>query len=250
MEAQQHVDDQSHYEISLTASQAFLAFVLLLLSLAASFAFGLMIGRGQADDRLVVRREPAIVTEGSVVASGKKPQEGRIVELGVENNDFTPATDSSVTTTGGDAPTVVEETATSIEAAAPAAMTAPADASVAAAPAPEAAKPQAAAPAKSEPATAKPFPAPQVKLPANVPAVPAKGGPVYAQLLSTGDQKRAEALAAKLIDGGFPAAYVERGTNDKGTVYRVRVRFPGEAEARAAEPRLKAYSPDVWIDRN
>ena len=40
-------DDQSHYEVSLTAGQAFLAFVLLLLSLAASFAFGLMIGRGQ-----------------------------------------------------------------------------------------------------------------------------------------------------------------------------------------------------------
>src|SRR5256886_16248909 len=40
-------DDQSHYEISLTAGQAFVAFVLLLLSLAASFAFGLMISRAQ-----------------------------------------------------------------------------------------------------------------------------------------------------------------------------------------------------------
>src|SRR5213075_2251822 len=49
-------DDQSHYEISLTAGQAFVAFVLLLLSLAASFAFGLMIGKGQADERLVVHR--------------------------------------------------------------------------------------------------------------------------------------------------------------------------------------------------
>ncbi|HEX9309168.1 MAG TPA: hypothetical protein VF887_00015, partial [Gemmatimonadaceae bacterium] len=48
-------DDQSHYEISLTAGQAFVAFVLLLLSLAASFAFGLLIGRGQTDDHLAIR---------------------------------------------------------------------------------------------------------------------------------------------------------------------------------------------------
>src|SRR6478736_3051572 len=73
-------DDQSHYEVSLTAGQAFLAFVLLLLSLAASFAFGLMIGRGQADERLVVKKEPAVVTEASVVP---KKNAGKIVELGV-----------------------------------------------------------------------------------------------------------------------------------------------------------------------
>ena len=38
------IDDQSHYEVSLTAGQAFVAFVLLLLSLAAAFAFGLFQG--------------------------------------------------------------------------------------------------------------------------------------------------------------------------------------------------------------
>ena len=48
---------------------AFVAFVLLLLSLAATFAFGLMIGRGQADERLVVRKEPAVINEGSVLAA-------------------------------------------------------------------------------------------------------------------------------------------------------------------------------------
>jgi hypothetical protein len=63
MEEHHAVDDQSHYEISLTAGQAFVAFVLLLLSLAASFAFGLMIGKGQADERLVVRKETPVVTE-------------------------------------------------------------------------------------------------------------------------------------------------------------------------------------------
>ena len=54
-------DDQSHYEISLTAGQAFLAFVLLLLSLAASFAFGLIVGRGQGDDRVAVHPEGSTV---------------------------------------------------------------------------------------------------------------------------------------------------------------------------------------------
>ncbi|HEX2061799.1 MAG TPA: hypothetical protein VHK90_13755, partial [Thermoanaerobaculia bacterium] len=74
------VDDQSHYEISLTAGQAFVAFVLLLLSLAAAFAFGLMLGRGQADERLVVRKETPVVTEASVIPTKGKPA-GEIVEL-------------------------------------------------------------------------------------------------------------------------------------------------------------------------
>src|SRR6187455_3187014 len=84
MEEQHHTDDQSHYEISLTAGQAFIAFVLLLLSLAASFAFGLMIGKGNADERLVVRKEGPVVTEASMTPK----KQGRIVELGVENEDF------------------------------------------------------------------------------------------------------------------------------------------------------------------
>src|SRR5258708_19316341 len=75
-------DDQSHYEISLTAGQAFLAFVLLLLSLAASFAFGLMIGKGQADERLVVRKEPAVIQEGAASGS-KKSSHGRLLGLGL-----------------------------------------------------------------------------------------------------------------------------------------------------------------------
>jgi hypothetical protein len=234
MEAQHMTDDQSHYEISLTASQAFLAFVLLLLSLGASFAFGLMIGRGQADERLVVRREPAVVTEGSVVASAKKPT-GRIVELGVENTDFqanetAPVTDSAV------APMLVEESTPSTEAPAPVTDTlSPVVTEAAPAPKPVA--------ARVEPAAAKPQSA-------VAPPAVAKGAPVYAQLLGTSDQKRAEAMAAKLIDGGFTTAFVERASNDKGPVYKVRVRFNNEADARAAEAKLKTYSADVWIDRN
>src|SRR5256714_14703909 len=81
-------DDQSHYEISLTAGQAFIAFVLLLLSLAASFAFGLMIGKGQADERLVVRKEPAVINEANVIPS--KKSEGKLVELGINNDDSKP----------------------------------------------------------------------------------------------------------------------------------------------------------------
>ena len=70
-------DDSSHYEISLTSGQAFVAFILLMLSLAASFAFGILIGRGNADERLIVRQEPQVVSESSGAGS-----EGRIAELG------------------------------------------------------------------------------------------------------------------------------------------------------------------------
>src|SRR3954452_14358302 len=91
------IDDQSHYEVSLTAGQAYVAFVLLLSSLAASFAFGLMIGKGQGDERLVVRKEPAVVTEGN--ALGAKKNEGKIVELGVSSDDFKQSTTAGAKTT-------------------------------------------------------------------------------------------------------------------------------------------------------
>jgi cell division protein FtsN len=229
-------DDQSHYEISLTAGQAFVAFVLLLLSLAASFAFGLMIGKGQADERLVVRKEPAVINEASALP---KKDSGNIVELGVEDDDFQQkaATDTA-------APAVVDDAASSSEAPvtteAPATIVeeAPTDAPAAATPAPT-------------PAVATPAPAPApVHAATSKPAAAAPvAGPVYAQLLSTGDAKTAETLAAKLIDGGFTSAYVLRGTNEKGTIYRVRVKFPSEKEARAAENRLREFSKDVWITR-
>jgi cell division septation protein DedD len=199
-------DEQSHYEISLTAGQAFVAFVLLLLSLAASFAFGLMIGRGQGDERLVVKKEPTVVTEASVIP---KKNSGKIVELGVAEDDFNnPATKTDTIATT--APAATETTA------------------VAASVVTETATPEKIA-----------------TLPAPTPVTTA--GPAYAQLLSTGDQKTAEALAAKLINGGFTNAYVERTANEKGPIFRVRVKFGSEAEAKASEAKLKAFSNDVWI---
>ena len=174
-------DDQSHYEISLTAGQAFVAFVLLLLSLAASFAFGLLIGRGQTDEHL------AIKTEAAAPAPAKQPVPAQAKQVALD--DFKEP-----------APVIAE---------------------------------------------AKPAPAPV----AAVALPPQTQTPVFAQLLSTSDQKTAEALAAKLIESGFSAAYVERTTAEKGTVFRVRVRFPSDADARAAEPKLKQFSKDVWITR-
>ena len=215
MEEQHHTDDQSHYEISLTAGQAFIAFVLLLLSLAASFGFGLMIGKGQADERLVVRKETPIVTEGAMIPS-KKPAEGKIVELGPAEADDeeapapAPAATATETTT---APQIIEEQ-----------------------------PPQATA---TETATAA---AESGGTPPDQPAgTPALRVPHYAQLLSTSDQKTAEVLAARVIERGFSSAYVERGSTEKGPVYRVRVKFPSEADARAAEPKLREFSKDVWI---
>jgi hypothetical protein len=193
MSEEQIIEDQSHYEISLTAGQAFVAFVLLLLSLAASFAFGLLIGRGQGEDRLVVKKEPAIINEGAVIAA-KKVDAGKIVELGV-------------------------------------------DRSAAAAPAAPAAVPAA------EPVIETPPPATERRDAAPPAAETAAPQPVYAQLLVSTDQKTAENLAATLIDKGFPTAYVERA----GATFKVRVKFNSEADARAAEPKLKEFAKDVWI---
>ena len=185
-EAIHNTEDQSHYEISLTAGQAFIAFVLLLLSLAASFAFGLVIGRGQGEDRLVVKKEPAVITEASVL---KPRNDGKIVELGDTSNAAVPA-DATTTTTTVIVPAPAAETA-----ARPAGET------------------------------------------------PALQVPVYAQLLVSTDQHTAETLAATLIDKGFPTAYVERA----GGQFKVRVKFNSEADARAAEPKLKEFAKDVWI---
>jgi hypothetical protein len=240
------VDDQSHYEISLTAGQAFLAFVLILLSLAASFAFGLMIGRGQADERLVVRKEPAVIQEGNVAAARRSA--GRIVDLGVTNDDFkAPASTvepkSSADAAKASPPRVAEETAPMIDEKQPAS--------------PVSSQPPSAPPAKSpaQPVVTSAQPAGPVALSAQTrqpeiakpSAIPAKPSAVYAQLLSTGDQKTAEALAAKLIDHGFTGAYVERVPSDRGTMYRVRIRYASEADARAAEPKLREVVKDVWI---
>ena len=193
-------DDQSHYEVSLTAGQAFLAFVLLLLSLAASFAFGLLIGKGQGTESLIARKEPVV---REVPAGPKK-------EVAVANDEFKAVPEAVIT----------EETET---AAAPLPNVGPASAGPSET-------------LKQRPAEADPTSAPAAH-------------PVYAQLFSTSDQKNAEKMAASLIDGGFSTAYVERGTTDKGAVYRVRVRFPSEAAARAAEPKLRAFSKDVWITK-
>jgi cell division septation protein DedD len=218
MEEHHAVDDQSHYEISLTAGQAFVAFVLLLLSLAASFAFGLMLGKGQADERLVVRKETPVVTEAALMP---KKNVGEIVELGVSDDDFAapetettasaaPVTDSAAATTTAVTPVIEEE--------APPAAT-----------------------------TTAPQQPPTTTVAAAAPAAVPVAHPHIAQLLSTSDQKTAEALAVRVINRGFNTAYVERGTTDKGPVYRVRVRFDSEAEARAAEPKLREFSKEVWI---
>jgi SPOR domain len=210
MEEHHAVDDQSHYEISLTAGQAFVAFVLLLLSLAASFAFGLMLGKGQADERLVVRKETPVVTEAALIP---KKNAGEIVELGVADDDFAEAETEPAATTASTTDTAATTTAvTSIIEEVPAEVTTT---------------------APQQPPTTT------IAAPAPVPHI--------AQLFSTGDQKIAEALAVRVINRGFNTAYVERGSTGKGPIYRVRVRFDSEAEARAAEPKLREFSKEVWI---
>ncbi|HEX8251587.1 MAG TPA: SPOR domain-containing protein [Thermoanaerobaculia bacterium] len=243
-------DDQSHYEISLTAGQAFVAFVLLLLSLAASFAFGLMLGKGQADERLIVQKETPVVTEAALTPK----KAGDIVELGVQNDDFTGSDEDEgalAATQRASEPAAVTDTAA---VAAPQIVEA-ADESEDAIDTPkpaDAPKPAAEAAAAPQATPRVTTPAPAAVAAASKPASASKPvamskAPHLAQLLSTGDQKAAEALAVKLIDGGFSTAYVERGSNEKGPVFRVRVKFDSEQDARGAEPKLRAFSKDVWI---
>jgi hypothetical protein len=202
-------DDQSHYEISLTAGQAFVAFVLLLLSLAASFAFGLLIGRGAADEHLVMRKDAPVITETVPAPVAKKV---------VADEDFK---EPAATPTPTPQPTI--EKVASV-----------------------AATSEVGRPAEAGPHTT---PASDQKTVSTKADTSTLSGPVYAQLLSTSDQKTAEALAAKMIEGGLTSAYVERGTTDKGTVFRVRVKFSTDADAHAAEARLKQFSKEVWITR-
>lgn len=195
---QQLNDDSSHYEISLTAGQAFVAFVLLLLSLAASFAFGIMVGRGQDLGRTaasttaapLITETPATVDVPDAVPAEEPPS--ATVPDEPEDEDF------------------VIEPARTVE-----------------------------PPPVQTPGAVIPTPTPST---APVPH--------FAQLLSTGDQKTAETLAAKLIDDGFQTAYVERTQGDSGMIHRVRVRFPSEAEARAAVPKLQRYtSEEIWVTK-
>lgn len=201
-------DESSHYEVSLTAGQAFIAFVLLLLSLAAAFAFGLVIGRGQQTDRPLVQREPEIVREGSAPI-----EETTIIELEGEEAPL-PSPETR--------PVVLEETPPAI------AEERGADAPPAAVETP--------APARAETAPA--------------PSPAAASGPAYAQVLSSTEMERAESLAARLIESGFDTAYVERVISSDNIIYRVRVRFPSEADARAAADRLREITrSDPWITR-
>ena len=208
-------DDSSHYEISLTAGQAFIAFVLLLCSLGAAFAFGILVGRGRLDERLVVRRDPAVITEG-------EPSEpGRIVDLGAREPVPPPATATRDFTQ----PVIgIEELAPT---PAPGSEFAPQ-------PAPEEtpSERQSTPPAES------------------APLVPARGEVIIAQVLSTSEQQSAEKLAVKLIESGFQNTYVEKVESGGATIHRVRVRFRSEAEARAAESRLTSISgTKPWITR-
>jgi cell division septation protein DedD len=198
---QQLNDDASHYEISLTAGQAFVAFVLLLLSLAASFAFGIMVGRGQGPGAAASRQdaETAITEKRSTVVDVAEPVPA------VEETIAPPTAQAAET----EEPFVIEPAAPVVK------------------------------PRESVP------PAPTA---APVPSTEAV--PHYAQLLSTADRRTAETLAARLIDDGFTTAYVERTQGEAGMIHRVRVRFPSEAEARAAVAKLQAYTSEtIWVTR-
>lgn len=232
MTEEQMTSEDSHYEVSLTAGQAFIAFALLLCSLAAAFVFGLMVGKGQAADRLVVRRQAPVIEAGEV-----KKNEAKIVELGVEDEEIVEEPTTTVTeSTSTEAPPVI------IEESAPAASEVAATQSPT--PAAEEPKPQAEPAASAQKAAEKPAEKP-VEKPAQTATEP-QSSPVYAQVFSSGDRVAAEQLAAKLINSGFNSAYVDRN----GATYRVRVKFSTESQARAAADKLRSLArTEPWITR-
>jgi len=197
-------DDSSHYEISLTAGQAFTAFVLLLLSLAASFAFGVIIGRGGSTTSTPSPTE-ATITE----SAGSSAPEIDLPVAGEPAGKIAPKAE----------PKIVDREELPPE--------------------PE--------PAKASPAAAERAPEP-VRTESTGSSPSSEHVPFFAQILSTREGPAAEALAAKLINDGFKTAYVERVPSEGGLIYRVRVRFPSESDARAAVPRLRSYAPgEIWV---
>ncbi len=101
-------DDSSHYEISLTAGQAFTAFVLLLLSLAAAFAFGFVVGKGRSGQAALVSNEPVIIDEGfpaEVVPEIEPPEQRVSSPVATTEREPEPAAAQSP------APTIAEEPA-------------------------------------------------------------------------------------------------------------------------------------------
>lgn len=202
-------DDSSYYEISITAGQAFLGVVLLIASLAAAFAFGIIVGEARGKTTLTERARPPVILEG------EGSDRGTIVELGVENEPLEPG-ESAAEDATIEEPELIEDGATPTTAAEPASG----------------------APELSVPG------------PATAPEPPASSVPYVAQILSTTEREPAERLAARLIDAGFSNAYVERVPSEPGMLYRVRVRFGSESEARAAVERLKSYAPgEIWVSR-
>lgn len=185
-------DDESHYEVSLTAGQAFVGVVLILGSLIAAFAFGIVIGmaRGEAS---VHQPDPVTITEETAdpvadfaerFEAAGEPSEPEAIESAREPE----ASDA-----------IREE--------------------------------------REDP------PAPTTD--------PRRWSdqPHFAQLLSTTEGEQAEALAARLINGGFETAYVERVAREgAGMLYRVRVRFPNEKGAHDAKPSLAEFAAgEIWI---
>lgn len=204
-------DDSSYYEISITAGQAFVAVVLLIGSLAAAFAFGIVVGEARGKTTLRERSRPPVILEG------EDPGSGSIVELGIEDEPFAPREDAPAPAEETiEEPELIEDSET-----------------------PDGAE----QPAPGEPELA--LPGPSVP-----PDSPSAAVPYVAQILSTTEREPAERLAARLIDAGFSNAYVERVSSDAGMLYRVRVRFASENQARSAVERLKSYAPgEIWVSR-
>lgn len=197
-------DDSSYYEISITAGQAFLAVVLLIGSLAAAFAFGIIVGQARASEKPASGAKPPMILE-------EQGEGSRIVD--VEESR----------------PAVAEKE-------------------------PEASKPRVEEPRLIE------EPASRTRMSDSQPSHPSaptsagedSGAPVphVAQILSTTDKEPAENLAARLINAGYSNAYVERVPSDAGMLYRVRVRFASESEARDAIEDLRQYSPgEIWVSK-
>ncbi len=193
-------EPRTHYQISLTARQAFFVFLGLLVALGAAFFFGLMSGLSGRE-----------ASPAKLAAAPERAEKERAV-------DTMPAVETAVPTARSSGPSRKE-----LAGGAPVEPTVPATLH----PFEDGAAEEVSAPkAEAAPRTAAP------------PARAAAAGKLWVQVASLGSQPEAGALSARLSRHGFHVRVLP-AAGPKGKIYRVRVGpYPSDEEAGRAASRL------------
>jgi cell division septation protein DedD len=219
-------EHRTHYQLSFTAKQALLLFVLLIGALGIAYFLGLMTGlsgrRGGAEQMALAGGTPTPTPEALEfprAVRGVSPGKGAVRPAAPTVPAVTPSPGPpSSTSLANPGPTATPGLQMFDDG--------PPAARVTAVPAPA---------------------APRAKVPAPRAAEPAASA-FWVQALSANSEKEAHAKRDRLAAHGFPSTVVP-GPGPHGRVYRVRVGpFPNREEAQKAASRLKAREKlEPWI---